>query len=109
MNNYEQMREACQKMLDLLMLRGDGKSWCVLTWDEFNESKKMLRAALSAPARQCDVGTAEEQTSRFNAFCMEHHCESDAARCKCKSETGRARCELAWAQMPYEAEEGGAK
>lgn len=52
--NAAAMREACQKMRDLLMLRGDGKARCVLTWDEFNESQKMLRAALSAPARNCD-------------------------------------------------------
>lgn len=52
--NAEAMRKDCKKILDLLMLRGDGKTRCVLTWDEFNESQKMLRAALSAPARNCD-------------------------------------------------------
>lgn len=52
--NEAAMREACQKMLDLLMLRGDGKVRCVLTWDEFNESQKMLRIALSRPPRNCN-------------------------------------------------------
>ena len=46
--NAAAMREACAKMRQLLMLRGDGKERCILSWDEFNESQKMLRAALSA-------------------------------------------------------------
>ena len=54
------MREACQKMRDLLMLRGDGMARCVLTWDEFNESQKMLRAALATPARNCDKYSHDE-------------------------------------------------
>ena len=49
------LREACQKTLDLLMRRGDGKCRCVLTWDEFNYTQKMLRAAIDAPRRNCDV------------------------------------------------------
>lgn len=49
------LREACEKMLSLLMLRGDGCAYCILSWDEFNDSQKMLRAALSAPARNCDI------------------------------------------------------
>ncbi len=64
-NNVQKMREACQKLLDLLMLRGDGKAYCILTWDEFNESQKMLRAALSAPARNCDrIECATPKTSQ---------------------------------------------
>ena len=97
--NMAAMREACQKMLDLLMLRGDGKVRCVLTWDEFNESQKMLRAALAKPARNCDVGTAEEQYRRHDKFCdavrngmSGYHCE-DAPRC--------VFCFAKWAQMPY--------
>lgn len=69
--NAEAMREACKKILDLLMLRGDGKTRCVLTWDEFNESQKMLRAALSAPARNCDVKYADrmEMYGAFKDWC----------------------------------------
>ena len=51
--------------------------------------------------RNCDVGTAEEQTGRFLKFCDIHDCESDCPLFKANS------CELAWAQMPYE--EGGAE
>lgn len=53
--NAAAMREACQKTRDLLVRRGNGKCQCVLTWDEFDYAQKMLRAALSAPARNCDL------------------------------------------------------
>ena len=114
--NTAELREAREKMLSLLMLRGDGKAYCILSWDEFNDSQKMLRAALSAPPRNCDVGTAEEQEERFILFC---HRNSFRGVCNdsCKfanvnrrlgwQEIGQARCFPFWAQMPYE--EGGAK
>jgi len=64
-------------------------------------------AALSAPARNCDVGTAEEQAERMRLYCNSHgEDESGCFRCeKCPFLTDE-RCELAWAQMPYEAQEG---
>lgn len=63
-----------------------------------------MRNALSAnPLRNCDVGTAEEQSRRYDEFCDIHDCRSDCPFFKADS------CELSWAQMPYEAEEGGAK
>lgn len=63
------------------------------------------------PLRNCDVGTTEEQTKRFSDFCAAHR-HTDLPRCAgCPLEntppdTG---CSFAWAQLPYEAEEGGAK
>ncbi len=55
------------------------------------------RAALSAPPRNCDVGTAEEQASRFIALCDSLKCPS----CPCRF--GKTTdCALNWAQMPYE-------
>ena len=105
LGNAAAMREACQKMRDLLMLRGDGKAYCILSWDEFNDSQKMLRSAISAPARQCDVGTAEEQIGRFREFCQAEKC----GRYRCRGGSKSIcidRCAIAWAQMPYAAEEG---
>lgn len=59
---------------------------------------------LATPARNCDVGTAEEQCDRFLRFCQSRGCVNceigDGNRAKFPS------CELVWAQMPYE--EGGA-
>lgn len=70
-------------------------------------------SALSSPPRQCDIGSAEEQVARYHAFCyrmmkQNNHC---CGPCPChKFVNGEAQsCTLIWAQMPYEAEEGGAK
>ena len=67
------------------------------------------KAALAKPPRNCDVGTAEEQTERWWKFCEKHFILSlvkdNCAKCPIRG-TNR-HCELAWAQLPYE--EGGAK
>jgi len=69
---------------------------------------KEISEALSAPPRQCDVGTAEEQAERMDMFCKSHKHGFDGLKCyaceNCKF-ISVDRCELAWAQMPYE--EGG--
>lgn len=82
------------------------------TWNHYQELncmggrlKRAIEAALSAPPRNCDVGTAEEQYRRHGAFCdatrhgmSGYHCD-DAPRC--------VFCFAKWARLPYE--EGGAK
>ena len=105
--NTAELREACEKMLSLLMLRGDGKAYCTLSWDEFNDCQKMLRAALAKPSRNCDVGTVEEQMYRFRSHCDR---QGDCVECSIRQETiGRALfCGIVWSQKPYE-EKGGAK
>lgn len=73
-------------------------------WNEYGEAIDRCRAALATPARNCDVGTAE-QCDRFLRFCQSRGCVNceigDGNRAKFPS------CELVWAQMPYE--EGGEK
>lgn len=65
-------------------------------------------AEIGRPRRNCDVGTPEEQAARMNKFCDSHghgfdgHVTYACENCKFIS---MDRCELAWAQMPYE--EGG--
>ena len=54
------------------------------------------RAALAAPPRQCDVGTPEEQEKRYKLKREVYH-------------TLTLTNALAWAQTPYEAQEGGAE
>lgn len=103
-NNVQKMREACQKLLDLLMLRGDGKAYCILTWDEFNESQKMLRRVLSVPPRNCDVWTAEEQAERFHNFCVSNSSSIDGMcdpKCPFIENTDKCHCLCEWMQMPY--------
>ena len=64
------------------------------------------RAALAKPPRNCDVGTAREQSARFDKFCYDHRSYEKGCG-GCPFLTGEPCCELAWAQMSYE--EGGAK
>lgn len=59
-----------------------------------------ISSALSAPRRNCDVGTAEEQTKRFRRFCNNTKCQY------CNITFNNGSCSFNWAQTPYE--EGGA-
>ena len=64
----------------------------------------VVNAALFAPPRNCDVGTQEEQSERFDAHCRKH---MGCLTCPLREKDGGVpkHCEFAWAQMPYE--EGG--
>ncbi len=73
-------------------------------YDAMRESqlKDMASAALAAPPRNCDEGTAEEQKNRFIRFC------GGCPNCKhCPLRNANSKCVFVWAQMPYT--EGGAK
>lgn len=78
------------------------------------DSSKRVAAALSEPARNCDVGTAEEQQERFREFCRRHEAAGECgigstqAKCPCWRGPKNPDCALVWAQMLYEAE-GGAE
>ena len=58
------------------------------------DAQDMAKAALSAPPRNCDVGTAEEQYKRFLKFCHGANCS------KCPVHDA-VNCKFAWSQMPY--------
>lgn len=64
------------------------------------------------PLRNCEVGTAEEQGERQKAYCRKHFTPDkfggNCHKCPLKDRRGWS-CQLAWAQMPYEAKEGSAK
>lgn len=68
--------------------------------DHIEECQKKARAALSAPARNCDAGTAEEQAKRFKKFCFDH--QAPWHGCTNCPVLMSEKCALAWAQMPYE-------
>jgi hypothetical protein len=67
--------------------------------------------ALDEPLRNCDIGTADEQTKRFREFCSAHkYLSSDFSyickgfgkgRCPFSNSHTKSACELAWSQMPY--------
>ena len=79
--------------------------------------EECIKDALAAPARNCDFGTAEEQDVRFGEFCLKHiGCAEETGGKHClgcplekATENITQRCELYWAQLPYEEEEGGSR
>jgi len=105
--NAAKLREALEATLDLF-------------WDIHNANRspqsnqayaviKQIKAALAAPPRNCDVGTAKEQSQRFDAFCDAHKYVGDdganwcSRTCPCYNDIN---CGVNWAQMPYESEVG---
>ena len=104
--NQMKMREAletCRRVIHCAIIAG------ILRGDDAYDALDKAKAALSAPARNCDVGTAEEQESRYERFCDAHKWVDDEGVNECLSDCPLYRaldCALRWAQMPYEAEEG---
>lgn len=92
--NAAAMREALERLL-----HGEYRDRCEVT--------EIAHAALAAPARNCDVGTAEEQSERMEkSVCSKHY---GCVKCPYHRNVKYGDCSLKWAQMPYKAEEGGAK
>ena len=63
-----------------------------------------IAAALAAPARNCDVGTADEQAERFEAECKRHNncssCQIHAAWGEFKEGKPKS-CQTIWGQMIF--------
>ena len=91
-----------------------GKDYFVLRLDSDNPSEAArVNAAMRAYTgrlRNCDVGTAEEHTERFHNFCKMDYISGDCPDdCPLyRKDCSTIRCPFAWAQTPYEAQEGGA-
>ena len=68
------------------------------------------QATLAKPARNCDLGTAEERVERFGRFCISHKATlpppAKCVRCRIRGEYHVHKCIFEWEQMPYEAKEG---
>ena len=105
LGNAAKMREALDSIyqkLETLDVEADSYA------DEVIASvKSVIVDALSAPPRNCDVGTAAEQEKRMNEFCNSHKHGGSVYACENCELLNVDRCELAWSQMPHE--EGGAK
>lgn len=74
---------------------------------EVDHIQDAISAALAAPPRQCDVGTAGDQIKRFTHYCNSKVCNRRDCACGYE-ELFRHKCAIRWAQMPCEAQEGGA-
>lgn len=102
--NAAAIRSALDKLVDFL--RWTYAQDYPVSRDKLADAIDIGVSALASPPRNCDVGTAEEQSRRYEELCDRHTCGS---RC---SATGCPMYEydcspFAWSQMPYE--EGGSK
>lgn len=98
--------ETLRELLGDLLRLGDAEYH-----DDFSNFCNIIDAALAAPPRNCDVGTAEEQHARFVSYCDRCDCPMGCDHRKnfvgvLKPECASIlTCFIRWAQMPYE--EGG--
>jgi len=101
-------------------LRESGASIGKESSEVFDMIDDLAKEALYVPPRQCDVGTSDEQAERFENFCLKHiGCAEETGGRHCvgcplekASRNITQKCELYWAQMPYEEDsenEGGAE
>ena len=92
------LREAVEKLMTPFQAIVDGTT---VAYDP-DTVLKIAKEALAAPRRNCDVGTAEEQTARYDKFCnMNRTVEKCCTDCPA---LGVADCEFIWGQRPYESE-----
>ena len=69
-----------------------------------NQISMWAEDAISAPPRNCDVGTPEEQHRRFMKWCGKHGIDGDMDVACAYPDMCCTLCALRWAQMPYEGE-----
>lgn len=92
--NAAAIREALEQIHELLSIGGKpDTSMCI----RYEAAYQIAEEALSAPPRNCDVGTAKEQEKRYLALCDSNNCSSCPVRFK-----GKTDCVFTWSQMPYE-------
>ena len=94
-NDMKAMREAVVCLIDGICFHCDLSGDCKGTPCEKMQKAK---AALSAPPRNCNVGTSSEQYQRFLKYCKKNTGGCDRAD-RCVNPC--AYCFSKWAQMPY--------
>lgn len=122
-NSMAAMREALERAIDaiqtMIALYDEEHTAAVqigATWERSDTSEanaiiEQARAALAAPPRNCDVGTADEQTERYYAACHRYdHCTSCPVFARWGTfAVGKPKsCQMIWGQMPFAKAEGGA-
>lgn len=92
--NAEAMREALLRC-DAIAQQPEIREYVIV-----KDMRNLIKKALAAPPRNCDVGTADEQAERHKRWC-------DLKSIKDCWGVGCRKCIAKWSRMPYEA--GGAK
>ena len=101
METNNKLREALTKILNLTNSLDED---CAVDPVEIRD---IARAALAAPARNCDIGTIWEQDERFSAFCNRSFSEAGLCdkACPCRDfNMIGGTCSIVWGQMPHESE-----
>lgn len=99
-SNVKVMRDALLMVKELFDRR-------IMFQPDIRKAHEAVNTALAEPLRNCDVGTAEEQSVRFTEFCEKNTNRGIVCyeTCPCKNGDGwHSKCELYWAQMPYKSE-----
>lgn len=84
------LSDACYAMFNFLKTQNGG-------YEEMANALYKANVVLASPPRQCDIGTADEQSERFGRFCGHYR----VRRCKDCPLLAKGPCEFEWAQMPY--------
>lgn len=102
--NAAAMREALN---DVLLALDEAGFKAFVAGDPLAVAVLKAGQALAAPARNCDVGTAEEQYRRHQQYCdVIRDSPRDSRRCMDASTC--SFCFAKWAQMPYKEGDGNA-
>ena len=98
--NAAAMREALENSNGLLEELSVIGEWGESAREQIAENN----AALATPPRNCDVGTADEQESRFEEYCDSNYSQNDVdEECwRCPLLKPMKNCAFSWLQMPYE-------
>ena len=110
-NNIKAMSDALketqsviEKCMEILNRIPDGVEYDGLIDDVADELCDLrdshVKPALSAPPRNCDVGTDEEQSRRYEELCDSHTCGSICSASGCPMYDYDCS-PFAWGQMPY--------
>lgn len=110
MNPYDKMRDALMQVS--LSCSACPRHNCKGCTRPFASFMPPVRKALSLPRRNCDVGTADEQMSRYCKFTDRYNPCSYKGYARCAEDcpihiklrqegNGELQCQLEWAQMPY--------
>ena len=116
-NNVKEMREALRQVsrvaVEMTRKTVTGESEDRNTVDEWAlRLCDIVSATLAAQPRNCDVGTADEQSERFYSFCKRFQSGIQgmcSPQCPCKECSDMCHCQTKWLQMPYEEAKGETK
>lgn len=103
MQTNNKLREAVVLALSLLDLE-DGISSKAVSQKDID----FMKAALAEPVKNCEVGTAEEQSKRLHDYCKSHRClncsSGNGDECKFYRPGMKTDCKIEWANASYESE-----